>query len=45
LEYLHGTEDKEVLKNASYVDDAKKYLMSAGMSVQEIDAFIDFITK
>ncbi len=35
--YLHGTEDLDVLKTASYTEDAEKYLLDAGMTQQEIE--------
>lgn len=45
MECLHGTNDVSVLKNASYVEDAKAYLKSGGMTDAEIESFVKFITK
>ncbi len=45
LESLHQTSDVEVLKSASFVDDAKRYLTSGGMSEEKIEQLITFLTK
>ncbi len=45
LESLHGTSDVEVLKSASFVEDAKRYLTSGGMSEETVKQLITFLTK
>lgn len=45
LEYLHGTSDQEILKNASFVEDAKEYIRSMGASECFIEKLINFLTK
>lgn len=45
VSYLHGTEDIEELKKADYTSDAQSYLLSAGMTQDEIDALTELITK
>ncbi len=44
-EFLHGESDVSKLKKASYVEDAKGYLASGGLSEEEISSFLDLITK
>jgi len=36
MEYLHGTDDIEELKSADYSDDAARYLMNGGLTVEEV---------
>ena len=43
--YLHGTEDLAVLKTADYTQDAENYLLSGGMTSEEITALRDLITE
>ena len=43
--YLHGTEDMEELKTADYQIDAEHYLLSAGMTQNEIDSLIKLLTE
>ena len=45
LDFLHGTDDVNVLKTADFTEDAKKYLMSGGMSEEEIRSLIALITE
>jgi len=45
LSYLHNTKDVNVLKNASYVEDAKAYLFKAGMTQAEISTLISKLAK
>jgi len=43
--YLHGTKDHNELVSASYKEDAVKYLLTGGMTMDEITALQNFITK
>lgn len=43
--YLHGTEEKDILKTADYTEDAKAYLLKGGMNNEEIEMLIQLITK
>jgi len=43
--YLHNTKDQDTLHNASYKKDAVKYLLDAGMTMEEINDLQDFLTK
>ncbi len=45
MEYLHGTDDIEVLKKADYSLDVEKYLLEGGMTEDEIKAFSSLIKK
>ncbi len=45
LESLHKTSNIDVLKSASYVENAKTYLKDGGMSDTEIETLISFLTK
>lgn len=45
MEFLHNSSDVEVLKKASYVDDAKSYLESGGMTEKEIEDLIKLLSK
>jgi len=45
VEFLHGTEDREILLNADYSEDAANYLKDGGMTTEEVNALLDFITK
>lgn len=45
MAFLHGTEDLDVLKAADYSADAAAYLLSAGMSEDEINALTSMICK
>lgn len=42
---LHGTEDLDQLKHADYTQDAVNYLVSGGMTLEEVSALQAFITK
>lgn len=44
VSFLHGTEDKAELTDADYTEDAAAYLISGGMTQQEVDSVISFIT-
>jgi len=44
MEYLHGTDDLEVLKQADYTEDAKNYLREAGMTDEEITRLCSLLT-
>ncbi len=44
VSYLHGTEDLSVLKTADYTQDAVRYLMSGGLSTEEVKRLQNFIT-
>ncbi len=43
MSYLHGTEDINTLKNADYTDDAREYLISGGMTGEEVDRLLGII--
>lgn len=43
--YLHGTEDLAALKAADYTQDAENYLLSGGMTSEEIKALRALITE
>lgn len=45
MEYLHGTDDIQELKNADYSGDAADYLREGGMSDAEIGSLTAWITK
>lgn len=45
LEILHGTDDVGILKNASFIEDAKIYLRMGSMTDNEINAFIKKFSK
>lgn len=45
VEYLHGTDDIETLKNADYSEDARAYLREAGMNEEEIDVLYTMLTE
>lgn len=45
MEYLYGSSNINTLKEANYVESAKNYLRSGGMTDEEINAFINLITK
>ncbi|MCQ2470587.1 MAG: tyrosine-protein phosphatase [Clostridia bacterium] len=45
VEFLHGTDNKEELVSADYVQDAKNYLIDGGMSKAEVEQLREFITK
>ncbi len=44
-EFLHDESDVDVLKKASYVDDAKSYLAKGGLSEAEISSFQSLICE
>lgn len=44
-EYLHGSNDIEVLKRADYAEDASEYLLAGGMSTEEIAELINRIAQ
>ncbi len=45
MEYLYGSSDITTLKTANYVESAKNYLRSGGMTDDEINNFIKLISK
>lgn len=45
MEELHKTSDVDILKNADYTSDAKRYLKEGGMEETEINSLIKLISK
>ena len=45
MECLHQTDNINELKNVNYVNDAKSYLISGGMSNEEIEKLLNIISK
>ena len=45
VSFLHNSEDINVLKNASYVEDAKSYLKEGGLTDSEVEQFRQLISK
>ena len=45
VSFLHGTDDMDVLYSADYTQDAADYLISGGMTEEEVSSLIAFITE
>lgn len=45
MEYLLGRSKKEDLIEASYIESAKEYLLDGGLTLEEINKFIDKFSK
>ena len=45
MSYLYGSEDKEVLKSADYSEAARNYLTEAGLTSEEIDKLVTYLSK
>ncbi|MBQ0026412.1 MAG: hypothetical protein KBS79_03480 [Lachnospiraceae bacterium] len=43
--YFYGSDDVGILKAASYVNGAEKYLLGAGMTQQEIEELKNLISE
>ena len=45
MSYLYGSEDKEVLKSADYSEATRNYLTEAGLTSEEIDKLVTYLSK
>ena len=45
MSYLYGSDDVEVLKSADYSESARNYLTECGLTTEEIDSLVTYLSK